>query len=86
MYVHDYYSQIFLPGEILHQFHQVPLIGNFLSFVNLNHISKIYFTDNFCNAKVAGLGEIFVQQSFICSLVRHCIHVNGSQHELNTFT
>ena len=44
-------------------------------------LAKIYSTEYFCNAKVAGLSEIFVQQKFLTiqyyhyafPLFRHCV-------------
>ena len=48
------------------------LSANFLSRVNdyigdmatFTALAKIYSIENFCNTKVSGLGEIFVQRNF----------------------
>ena len=54
---------------------------NFLSHVNdyiedmatFTASAKIYSTEYFCNAKVAGIGEIFVQRKV--SAIRYIIYV-----------
>ena len=77
-----------LPGESYHQFRHLFLLAKFLlckclSCVNdyiedIAPLAEIYSTKYFCNTKVAGLGEIFVQQkmSHTVSHVRVCtMHV-----------
>ena len=62
----------FSPGENFHQFHHLLLLANFLPCVNdyiedmasFTTLAKIYSIEYFCSIKVAGLGEIFVQQNF----------------------
>ena len=72
------YSWKFSPGENFRQFCHVLSLAKFFLSVNFlsrdndyiedmatfTALAKIYSTEYFCNAKVAGIGEIFVQRKF----------------------
>ena len=68
----------FSPGENFCQFRHLLSLAKFLSHEFLSCVNdyiedmatlialvKIYFTEYFCNTKLAGLGEIFVKQKFL---------------------
>ena len=67
-----------MPGENFHQFRHLLLLANFLlreflsrvddypeDMMTFTALAKIYSTEYFCDTKVAGVDEIFVQRKIL---------------------
>ena len=80
------YGQIYSPGENFRQFRHLLALAKFLSheffdgytedMATFTALAKIYSSEYFCNARVAGIGEIFVQRKF--SAIRYHKFINSS--------